>query len=75
MKSLEPLDIGGRILPQAVPIEEAVLGACMVDANAFAIISDLLQPEEFYTKANQLIFEAMQQLYQAGSPIDLLTVN
>ena len=75
--TLEPIDqiISGRVLPQAVPIEEAVLGACMLDANGFNIISDILQPDEFYLKANQLIFEAMQQLHKSGSPIDLLTVS
>lgn len=65
----------GRILPQAVPIEEAVLGACMVDSSAFNIICDLLNVEDFYLKSHQLIFEAMQQLHKSGSPIDLLTVN
>ena len=72
------LDLGtmvfGKIPPQAKELEEAVLGAIMIEKNAFDIIIEILKPECFYVEANQRIFRAMQGLQQKNSPIDLLTV-
>lgn len=64
----------GKVQPQALPLEEAVLGAAMLDKNAFAVISDILQPDSFYLEANQHIYRAMRRLYDQMRPIDLLTV-
>ncbi|MDE3212146.1 MAG: replicative DNA helicase [Bacteroidota bacterium] len=72
------LDMGtmvfGKIPPQAKELEEAVLGAIMIEKNAFDVIVEILKPECFYVEANQRIFRAMQGLQQKNSPIDLLTV-
>jgi replicative DNA helicase len=64
----------GKIPPQAKDLEEAVLGAIMLEKNAFDVVIEILKPECFYVEANQRIFRAMQGLQQKNSPIDLLTV-
>ncbi len=64
----------GKIPPQAKDLEEAVLGAIMLEKNAFDVIIEILKPECFYVEANQRVFRAMQGLQQKNSPIDLLTV-
>ena len=65
----------GKVQPQAVEVEEAVLGALMLEKDAYSIISDLLKPETFYEHKHQLIFEAIQQLALNQEPIDMLTVS
>jgi len=65
----------GRIQPQAIPLEEAVLGALMLDKDAFSIISSMLTAESFYLPAHQIIFDAILRLFNKSMPIDLLTVN
>ena len=64
----------GKVPPQAKDLEEAVLGAIMLEKNAFDVVVEILKPECFYVEANQRIFRAMQGLQQKNSPIDLLTV-
>src|ERR1700733_14002884 len=64
----------GKIPPQAKDLEEAVLGAIMLEKNAFDFVIEILKPECFYVEAHQRIFRAMQGLQQKNSPIDLLTV-
>ncbi len=64
----------GKVPPQAKELEEAVLGAIMLEKNAFDVTVELLKPECFYVEAHQRIFRAMQGLQQKNSPIDLLTV-
>jgi len=64
----------GKIPPQAKDIEDAVLGALMLEKNCLAIGIMRLFPEMFYVDANQRIFRAMQNLYDKSMPIDLLTV-
>ncbi len=64
----------GKVQPQALPLEEAVLGAVMLDKNALTIILDILQPDSFYLEAHQHIYRAMRRLFERSQPIDLLTV-
>ncbi len=64
----------GKVQPQALPLEEAVLGAIMLDKNAITIVIDILQPESFYTDGHQAIYRAMRRLFERSQPIDLLTV-
>ncbi len=64
----------GKVQPQALPLEEAVLGAVMLDKNALTIILDILQPESFYSEGHQHIYRAMRRLFDRSQPIDLLTV-
>lgn len=64
----------GKVPPQAKELEEAVLGAVMLEKSAFDTVSEILRPECFYVDAHQRIFRAMQGLTTKSSPIDLLTV-
>ena len=64
-----------RLQPQARELEEAVLGALMLEKDAFARVSDILKPEHFYEKGHQIIFEAIQALSLRQDPVDILTVQ
>ncbi|MBR3559718.1 MAG: replicative DNA helicase [Bacteroidales bacterium] len=65
----------GKLTPQAVEFEEAVLGALMIDDNAVTEVLSILQPEMFYVEANQHVFSAIKKLFSASQPIDVLTVT
>ena len=65
----------GRIQPQAVPLEEAVLGAIMLDKDGLPSVIHVLKPETFYLPAHQEIYKVMFDLFQKSQPIDLLTVH
>ena len=65
----------GKQPPQDQEIEDAVLGAIMLESNAFSMVADILKPECFYNPANQKIYEAIQELNVAQKPIDMLTVT
>lgn len=64
----------GKVPPQAKDLEEAVLGAIMLEKNAFDTVVEILKPECFYVDAHQRIFRAFQSLSQKNMPIDILTV-
>ena len=64
----------GNVPPQATDVEEAVLGAMMVNTDSVDQSIDLLKPESFYDGRNRAIFEAMYELFNERSPIDMLTV-
>ena len=65
----------GKVMPQALDLEEAVLGAAMLDKGAFSIIVEKLRAESFYLPAHQEIFKVMTQLFANTKPIDILTVH
>src|SRR6476619_4099998 len=65
----------GKVPPQARDLEEAVLGAIMLEKNAFDVVIEILKPECFYVDAHQRIYRAMQGLAQKNKPIDILTVS
>ncbi len=77
-KRRSSLDLGtmvyGKVPPQAKDLEEAVLGAIMLEKNAFDTVVEILKPECFYVDAHQRIFSAMQNLANKSQPIDILTV-
>ncbi|MEP6513038.1 MAG: replicative DNA helicase [Parafilimonas sp.] len=64
----------GKVPPQARELEEAVLGAIMLEKSAFDTVIEILRPECFYTDAHQHIFKAFESLAQKSMPIDMLTV-
>lgn len=68
-------DINGKIPPQAIEVEQAVLGALMLERDAFYHISDILNVESFYLESHQAIFAAIKSLINQGKPIDLLLVT
>ena len=65
----------GRIPPQALDIEEAVLGAIMLEKDAIIAVMDIIRPESFYKDAHQKIFKVVLDLSQNLQPIDILTVT
>ncbi len=65
----------GKVQPQALPLEEAVLGAIMLDKDAVTSVLDILSAESFYSTAHQLIYKAMLILFEKSHPIDILTVT
>jgi replicative DNA helicase len=64
-----------KLPPQAVDIEEAVLGAMMLEQNALTAVIDILKAETFYKESHQKIFTAILSLFAKSEPIDILTVT
>lgn len=64
----------GHLQPQAVEIEKIVLGALMIDKDAFSMVSELLVPETFYEPRNQKIYDAIRTLNINENPVDVATV-
>lgn len=60
--------------PQAVELEEAVLGALMLEKDAVIEVQGLITPEAFYNEAHQIIYKAIVDLSMELKPIDLYTV-
>ncbi len=65
----------GKIPPQSIDLEEAILGAMMIDKDTCNIVIDILKPECFYNEANKKIYIAILELYRNMQPIDMLTVK
>lgn len=65
----------GKVQPQAVQLEEAVLGALMLDRDALPMVMDILRPESFYKEGHQLVYRAVIRLFERSNPVDLLTVT
>jgi replicative DNA helicase len=65
----------GRLPPQATDLEEAVLGALLIDNSAINNVIDILTKECFYREKHRYIFEAISQLFQKPEPVDILTVS
>lgn len=65
----------GKLQPQDTDIEEAVLGALMLEKDAYTVVCDILKPDSFYDPRNQKIYQAIVTLGSSQSPIDLLTVT
>jgi replicative DNA helicase len=57
----------GKLPPQAIDLEEAVLGALMLEKDALSAVIDILNPAVFYKDSHQKIFEAIQFLFQKSS--------
>ncbi|MDA0973822.1 MAG: replicative DNA helicase [Bacteroidetes bacterium] len=66
---------GGKLPPQALDLEEAVLGAILLDSKALNDVIDALIPEAFYDTRHQKIFNAVVSLFNESKPIDILTVT
>lgn len=68
------LDLG-KLPPQALDLEESVLGALMLEKDALTDVIDILKPENFYKDANKEIYQSIIDLFNESEPIDLLTVT
>lgn len=64
----------GRIQPQARELEEAVLGALMLEKDAYSLVSDILKPDSFYDTIHQIVYRAIVSLISKQAPVDMLTV-
>jgi replicative DNA helicase len=67
-------DFLGKVPPQALDLEEAVLGAILIDKESLSKVSDFLRPNAFYSDKNQKIYEAILSLSSKSEPIDIRTV-
>ena len=65
----------GKFPPQAIDIEQAVLGALMLEKNAVTDTIDLLSPQSFYDPKHQNIYTAIRELFATSKPVDILTVT
>ncbi|NNK83262.1 MAG: replicative DNA helicase [Flavobacteriaceae bacterium] len=65
----------GKVPPQALDLEEVVLGAMMIDKKGVDEVIDILTPDAFYKESHQYIFEAIFTLFESSEPVDLLTVS
>lgn len=74
-KTPQPVTDYGRIQPQAPELEEAVLGALMIEKDAYSLVSEILRPESFYEHRHQLIYAAITDLAINQKPVDILTVK
>lgn len=65
----------GKLPPQAIDMEEAVLGALMLDGESYDVVKSFLEPQHFYKPCNSLIYNAIIEVYKKGNPIDILSVT
>ena len=68
-------DTVGNVPPQAVELEEAVLGALMLEKDSIISVQEYVTPEAFYTEEHRLIYKAINELSMELKPIDLYTVT
>ncbi|NLB26398.1 MAG: replicative DNA helicase, partial [Bacteroidales bacterium] len=65
----------GKLPPQAIEVEEAVLGALMLERDAYVTVADIIDISSFYKEEHRKIFEAIKELSMHGKPVDLLMVT
>ena len=65
----------GHMPPQSIGAEQTVLGALLIDSDAFTLVSELLQAEMFYEPKHQKIYSAILTLNVVEKPVDLVTVS
>lgn len=70
-----PVDSNGRLMPQALDFEAAVIGALLIEQEAFSLVCELLQPDSFYDERHRLIYQAILELNREQQPVDILTVT
>ena len=75
LKATPTYEIEGKLQPQAVELEKAVLGALMIDSESLSDAIDSLKTEYFYLPKHQKIFEAIVNLFNNTQPVDILTVS
>ncbi|MBQ5843975.1 MAG: replicative DNA helicase [Alistipes sp.] len=68
-------EMGGLVPPQAVELEEAVLGALMLESDSVTIVQEYLTEDSFYTEEHKIIYHAINELATVGKPVDIYTVS
>ena len=71
----QAFSLNGKTPPQALELEEAVLGALMLDQNALNNTIQMILPEYFYRPEHQIIFRSIVKLFEQSKPVDILTVT
>ena len=74
IKPMISKSIDGKLPPQAIELEEAVLGALMIDNDALSNAIELIKPESFYKYEHQKIFSSIQDLFNSAKKVDILTI-
>lgn len=77
-RTLVNQDLGeslGKVPPQAIDLEEAVLGALMLEKDALTNVIDILKPDTFYKDSHKEIYSTIVDLFNNSEPVDLLTVT
>src|SRR5574344_1490902 len=64
-----------HLQPQAIDVEKVVLGALMVDSDAFSMVSEVLKPDSFYEPRHQKIYQAIQTMNMEERPVDVMTLT
>ncbi len=68
-------DVAAAVPPQALELEEAVLGALMLERDSIVTVQEFVTPDAFYTEEHRLIYKAIEELSAELKPIDLFTVT
>ena len=68
-------DAYGRLQPQNLELEQAIIGALMIEQDAYSLVAEILRPESFYDHKHQLLYDAIRSLNSQQKPVDLLTVT
>jgi len=68
-------NLQGRVPPQAVEVEQAVIGSMLIEHGAATIALQMLKVDDFYQQSHQNIFQTLSRLYERDNPLDLLTVE
>ena len=68
-------DAYGRLQPQNLELEQAVIGALLIEQDAYGLVAEILRPESFYDHKHQLIYDAVRSLSSQQKPVDLLTIT
>lgn len=64
-----------RVPPHSIEAEEAVIGSILIDPEVLLDIMEILQSKDFYFRKNKLIFSSMEELFDRGDPVDIVTVT
>ena len=64
-----------KLPPQNIEAEKSLIGSLLLDKEAINKIADSLEPEDFYSRAHQIIYEGMLRLYEKREPIDILSLS
>ena len=75
MNSLDNDLLAGNMPPQDISAEKAILGAVFLNPEALADVMEQVEPDDFYSRQHQILFQSMIELNDADQPIDVLTMK
>ncbi len=74
-QATEKFTLPDKLPPQNIEAEMSLLGSLMLDKDAITKVGDFLESRDFYKDAHQAIYQAMQELFEKGDPVDVLSVS